>query len=309
MSLNDDKNTKMKKGNSKIKIIIGILAVIVVLAIVVSVVKSANNKNNDTPPLASETYPYDENGEYDTDAYDESTDTKNCTIDPYEIIQDVIVDINDNKYYIKFDTSYNKTVDGIQLTYKGESYPFGDNEYNTNGLYATLPNGEEIDISYTVDISSFNSTGEVTVTPSESNSYYLTYTEPSATYQASTCDYLSDASMISDSDYDMLKEYALKVYAEASDKTMGGKFYKTYFHMWDGSSISYDEQVGGCLDFMFSYVHEGNRYYEAVGFNQLKITESGEICNLAYVKEKNMKLNDMIDIVDYKSSEYVVVEG
>ncbi len=307
MNLNENENVGKKKGKSKVKLIISILAVIIVLAVVVSVVKSANNKNNDTPPLASEAYPYDESDEYNTD--DESDSTENCTIDPYEIIQDVIVDINDNKYYIKFDTSYNKTVDGIQFTYKGGSYPFGDNEYNPNGLYATLPNGEEVDISYTVDISSFNSTGEVTVTPSESNSYYLTYTEPSATYQASTCDYLSDASMISDSDYDMLKEYALKVYAEASDKTMGGKFYKTYFHMWSGNSISYNKQVGGCLDFMFSYVHEGNRYYEAVGFNKLKITESGEICNLEYVKEKNMILNDMIDIDDYKSSEYVVVEG
>ncbi len=307
MNLNENENVGKKKGKSKVKLIISILAVIIVLAVVVSVVKSANNKNNDTSPLASEAYPYDESDEYNTD--DESDSTENCTIDPYEIIQDVIVDINDNKYYIKFDTSYNKTVDGIQFTYKGGSYPFGDNEYNPNGLYATLPNGEEVDISYTVDISSFNSTGEVTVTPSESNSYYLTYTEPSATYQASTCDYLSDASMISDSDYDMLKEYALKVYAEASDKTMGGKFYKTYFHMWSGNSISYNKQVGGCLDFMFSYVHEGNRYYEAVGFNKLKITESGEICNLEYVKEKNMILNDMIDIDDYKSSEYVVVEG
>lgn len=303
MSLNENENVGKKKGKSKIKLIIGILAVIIVLAVVVSVVKSSNQSNN-TPQLASEAYPYDESDEYNTD--DESDSTENYTIDPYEIIQDVIVDINDNKYYIKLDTSYNKTVDGVQLTYRGGSDPFSDNEYNTNGLYATLPNGDDIDILFDVDISNFNSTGEVTVTPSENS---LTYTEPSVTYKASTCDYLSDAGMINDNDYNTMKKYALKVYAEASDKSMGGKFYKTYFHMWDENNISYDKQVGGCLEFMFSYTHNGTKYYQAVGFNQLKITEDGEICNFEYVKEKNLDLNDMIDIDDYKSSEYVVVEG
>lgn len=293
-SASESKNNNKKDKKSKVKIIIGIVAVLLVLIVAVSISKSGN-KNQEKIPAASEMYPIGEDMGYDSDDNDDSNECS-YTIDPYEVIQEIVVDINDNKAYIKFDTSYNKEKDGIKLIYSGDTDP-----YDGNGLLVKLPDGTNYNVSYDVDILSFNSTGKVTVTPSASNE--IVFTKPSATFDAITCDYLTDPSKIKDSDYKLLKEHANKVYAEASEKTDNGKYYKTYFSMQNSTGVEY-----GRIEFMYSYVHEGQTYYQSVAFEELKITENGDLCNISYTKEKGIKLIDLIDIDNYQNSKYVEVK-
>jgi hypothetical protein len=198
------------------------------------------------------------------------------TINPFDMIDTVIVDVTDNKCYLEKNENYNENVDGFTVRYYGDD---GDLQIvnSENNVVGT--------ISYYTDLGIYNSTGKVRLTLSceDENTYISSGVKISPIiYEADaiTCNFVNDLSQISDEDFEKMKNIAIDEFTTMYPLANYECTYFGYDKAGEGNkNWGWDDGHFNQLKFAFSYVESGTTYYECVNFYDLKVSENGTICN------------------------------
>lgn len=276
-----------QKSNKAPWIIVVIAIAIVIAIIIICASIHGNNKSDENS----------ENNQYPN--YYESTHSEEIqetiTINPFDVIEKVIIDTTDDNVYVKMNPNYKVTNSNFSIEYVGTDNGYKEADYD-NYLSVKNATGSEIaKLYFRCNLDTYISTEKVLVGVYDDfgDSHYIEDEYSTLGLQFSPTEYKIDAiechyvSSSNDISADILDEMKKKATETMKEQYPLATLQKTYFGYDDYGKGNYiyngiEGWHGGYTNevkIAFSYTEDGHNYVACVNFYNLKIADDGEICN------------------------------